>query len=317
MASRPSRSELKEYVVLVLGSSTSGKNKAGKFIAGEESFPTRDSMSTMRRQTVQRKVNCNGAVLSMIDTVGLDDTEKSPEKVLQELTTAVLMAADAGGVHAFLLCVNLGTAISDTFVTTLQELEKMKDFWPHSILLFTNVGDPGDTDEERREKFEEILDSPNCPFPEVHRWLLEKVGYPKILLEYVYDDLYLTNEVRKTKVHAILPLIEHIGYKQGVYTNAMIDEAKQYYEEIKLDIVKMKTQAYLGDYSNLALRIVRVIREQKRASIRNLFSQIYYGIQKSRANRQSAPLLPTRSKELPQRHHDRDFHPYQGRDKNK
>jgi hypothetical protein len=70
------------------------------------------SVSNYRRlaekayNTEQIQVSC--VDLHFIETVGFDEMRRSKMEILTELTTALLMAADTGGVHVFLICVNLG-----------------------------------------------------------------------------------------------------------------------------------------------------------------------------------------------------------------
>ena len=49
------------------------------------------------------------------------------------------MAADAGGVHAFLIWVNLGSEPILDIASTLEELDAMDTIWSHAILLFMNA----------------------------------------------------------------------------------------------------------------------------------------------------------------------------------
>ena len=127
-------SKLPNYVLLLLGPPRAGKSTVGNIIAGETVFSI-GGPGPMTIQTKQHTYN-DGLSHLLIDTVGLGEERKSPDDVLVELTTAVLMSADAGGIHAFLICVDLQSLSSSQKLRELDDLEAMKNFSPYVILLF-------------------------------------------------------------------------------------------------------------------------------------------------------------------------------------
>ena len=264
MASRFIGPELKEYVLFFLGASEAGKSTAGNFIAGKEVFPTGLGPRPLTRQPIQHTVTFNRTVLRLIDSVGLDDYKISPDEVLRELTRALLVAAEAGGVHAFLICVNVETLFSSSVKSALEDLEKMKNFWPHAIVLFTNAGKWGDTDSERDRIFNGICKHPSCP--DKIRWLMQRTRSRKVFVE--YDDLYLEGRRERT-VDAIVYLVKILATEEGFYTNSMIEAARQYWEEYKF-----------AERPKIAGRIVSALGKVTVAV--NQFSLICRGIKESR-----------------------------------
>ena len=103
--------------------------------------------------------------MRLTNTVDFDETMRSPAEILTELATAVLMAADAGGIHAFLICVNLSSksTFSPTVQRALEDLDKMNTIWPYVMLLFTNAGQCGETDEQRRAAVKGKITKSRCP----------------------------------------------------------------------------------------------------------------------------------------------------------
>ena len=271
MASRVMPKSTEHYVLLLLGPSEAGKSTAGNFILGKSLFPTADDLLSVTGQTKQHKIDYNGVSLRLIDTVGLDDSQKTSVEVVRDLTTAVLMASEYGGVASLLICVDLLASFSGNFKTVLEDLERMKNFWPHAILLLTNSGKYGNTDSEREAKYQEVMSSPQCPAE--LRWVVDNVGDRRVFIE--HDDLEL-GDVRKRKIDSIVSVVRFIQAERGVYTNPMIQAAKQYWEEYKI-WARQPPSPFNPSMEELALRILRYVRELPGDCKR--FSQIYAGIE--------------------------------------
>ena len=140
MASRAVGDELKELVFLLLGPSGGDKSTAGNFLAGEALFPIRGTPSA--EETTQCNFKYKDMNVRLIDTVGFNEMTRSDREVQIELTTAVLMAADAGGVHQFLICVNVASynplpILSADVVSALHDVDRMRTIWPDVMLLIT------------------------------------------------------------------------------------------------------------------------------------------------------------------------------------
>ena len=271
--SKAIESKLPDYVLLLLGPPRAGKSTVGNIIAGETVFSI-EGHGPMTLQTKQHTYN-DGEYHLLIDTVGLGEESKSQDDVLLELTTAVLMAADAGGIHAFLICVNFQSLSSIHTLTELDDLEEMKNFWPHAILVFTNSGVYSclKIAKQRQEAIHYILrDGP----PSLES-LKEKVEDRIVFLEsshIIFGGDY--DEDRLEKIWEIMNLVKIIVNRQGVYNNSMMQEAKVCWNSYKLKVQKMGKQApapHQPSYEEVAAEIVRVPSGGSRP-----FYRIWHGI---------------------------------------
>ena len=275
--------KLQELVLLLLGPSRAGKSTAGNIIAGDKVFPIADRLLTWqtRQYTFTHETTC----LRLIDTVGLDEKLRPIDDVLTELTTAVLMAADAGGVHAFLICSNLESLFSSFVMNELLDLQQMNNFWPHAVMLFTSAGIAGQTEGEREAALKEIITNPQCPH--TLSWLVSEAQEQIVLLEYNDIDLDQGNGGdRETKVDDIVTWVKVFAANHGAYTNAMIQDAKQCWEEFKFEAKEKRKQLDPNyPYQDLAIQIVQAI------GIGNVhpgcypFSLIHHGIRELRKRR--------------------------------
>ena len=95
--------------------------------------------------------------MHLIDTVSFNETTRSDKEVVTELTTAVLMAADAGGIHQFLICVDVKSKSLPVFsidvLNALDDLNKMRTIWTYGTLLFTHAGKCGETERAEIDEF--------------------------------------------------------------------------------------------------------------------------------------------------------------------
>ena len=285
MASRTVGDEFKESVFLLLGPSGGGKSSTGNFLAGELLFPIRGSPSA--EQTTQCNFKYKDMNVRLIDTVGFNEMTRSDILVQIELTKAVLMAADAGGVHQFLICADLRSpnpmsVLSVDVVSALNDLDEMRTIWPHVMLLITNAAKSGYTRHLRAEEIHQFI-STRCP--EELAWLLKKDK--TLVLE--YDDLATYHRFRERTLSAIIDWAEFSVRRHGVYSNAMMQEAKQCWEEYKLEVEENEMQAsdtHSLSYAELAKWIIGdSIMPSGRLKP---FSHIYRSIQEYRRKRHEA-----------------------------
>ena len=293
MASRSLKPLLKpdfeEKVLLLLGPSGAGKSTAGNFIAEEEHFPIRGSSLT--EQTTLHKFEYDGTKVHLIDTVGFDEMSRSDKEVLKEFTAAVLMAADAGGIHQFLICVDANSEslplFSSDVLSALIDLDGMRAIWPYATLLFTKAGKCGYTECQRGSEIDRLITT-RCSYKLT--WLVKKLGKQRRLI-IESDDLRRESafEIRFMMFRHMIELATVSVREGGVYINVMMQDAKQCWDEYKLSIEKKRkhtTDAHPPSYADLASEIIDNIivppgRERP-------FSQICRGIQEFQRKRQES-----------------------------
>jgi hypothetical protein len=260
MASSATTQETEELILLLLEPSQAGKTTAANFIAGYELFPVKEEQSTTQMTKVVQK----DTTLRLIRSIGLDVTTKSKEEVLVHLCKAILTASDAGGVHAFLICINLQSTplVGTDVVNALTDLGQFNPIWSHFMLLFMNAGILTETGVNRTGDFDKFTSSLRCP-PEL-KWLIDSVGQPILLLE--SQDIW--NEAENLSLGGcanidgmiIVDWVKTFASRQGVYTNPKFEEARECWEEYKVYCQEKKK--YIRDclepsYEELAIEIVQ------------------------------------------------------------
>ena len=147
-------------------------------------------------------------------------------------------------------------------MTGLDDLEAMKNFWAHAILLFTNALEFSrlSKGKERQEAFYSILSDG----PLTLRSLKDKVEDRIVFLE--YSDIIFgkaNGGARLGEVWEIMNRVMIIVNRQGVYNNSMMQEAKVCWDDSKLKVQKMGKQApvpygHQPSYEEVAAEMVRV-----------------------------------------------------------
>ena len=152
----------------------------------------------------------------------------------------MLIASDSGGIHVFLICVDVNSISSDSDLSMLDDLEAMKNFWPHAIVLFTNAGrcSSAKTDKEREQAFNDLV--PTLCFPHMLQLLKDKVEDRIVFLNYNY---MVSKDERFLKNCEIMKWVTFIVERQGVYNNSMTEEAKLLWEDYKLKVQEKRKLA--------------------------------------------------------------------------
>eukprot|EP00118_Oscarella_pearsei_P005734 m.26352 g.26352 ORF g.26352 m.26352 type:complete len:103 (+) comp29262_c0_seq1:417-725(+) len=93
----------------------------------------------------------NRTKFHIIDTVGFDDTNERPQEVIEEMLKAVTMAKN--GVDALLIVINTTARLNGSVKMALEEIQKLKNFWGHALVVFNKASIWGDTEEEVTQHF--------------------------------------------------------------------------------------------------------------------------------------------------------------------
>ena len=168
----------------------------------------------------------------------------------------------------------------------LDNMDKMRTIRPYVMLLFTHAGKCGKTERQRRAEIDEFI-STRCP--DSLTWLVRNVDKQRTLIM-EFDDVYLTKapEIRAVTHDHIMYSATASFNQGGVYSNAMMKDAKRCWEEYKFSKLKIGRSMTDSSYRKLASQIVdNMVVPPGRATP---FSQIHRGIQEYRRKRHEAHL---------------------------
>jgi hypothetical protein len=123
---------------MLLGLGGAGRSTIGYLLVGEEVFSV-----GQEPKAEQRTFSYNQWRVRLIDTIVLKND--NPNTLVKQWAAAMLMAVDCevGGIHAFLMCLDISGHMSKVvtdFLQSLKEPEDLKNFWPHATLVLTHAG---------------------------------------------------------------------------------------------------------------------------------------------------------------------------------
>ena len=220
-----------DLIVVLFGLTGMGSSTLGNFLLGKHVFEVRDSSVSV---TDKAQADCSvldGQRMCIVDTPGFANTHhiktqnteaknlaNTAAYFIVELSKTMLMARH--GVHVFCMVVQADKV--EWFSTTklLDLLDILgNNYWNHTILVLTHGNMFDKTSEDRQyEKFEAMLNSPNCP--EVWKTLIEKVNKRYVIVE--SEDrkdprAYHARKVKELKEHSSAIVAAHGPYNDTLH----------------------------------------------------------------------------------------------------
>lgn len=180
----------------------------------------------------------------------------------------MLMAANAGGIHCFLICVDVQSLAFCPKLGEVEDLAEMKDFWPHAILLFTSAS-PIDADERRLDVLLSRLEDSTPALRTLKGKIQDRILFVAL------DDSGMTGSTSSSGSRPVLANVSDIlglitkTSERGTYMNAMMRDASECWDRYQ----RIPCESEVIGYENLAIKIVRVPHGGSR-----IFYRIWHGI---------------------------------------
>ncbi|MGH0122947.1 UNVERIFIED_CONTAM: hypothetical protein FKN15_064999 [Acipenser sinensis] len=240
-----------ELRIVLVGKTGVGKSATGNTILGKEVFVSEASSSSVTKECVKKTGTVNDKQVSVVDTLGMFDTNIPPEKIKHEIAKFVVMSAP--GPHAFLLVIQVGRFTAEEKKT----VEAIKEVVGEGAATYTMVQFTRGDDLGKKTIDEFIKENKDL------QQLVEEYGNR-------YHVFNNKNIGDRDQVEKLLEKINKMVKKNGSqhYTNEIYEKAemiRRHQEEI---VKKMKRDL-------LKLGAEKLEREQRKdEEIRNLNKEI-------------------------------------------
>nr|XP_033465780.1 GTPase IMAP family member 7-like [Epinephelus lanceolatus] len=217
--------------LVILGKTGVGKSSLANTILGEKPFKVDDTSNSGTKECQAETRSVNGRNITLIDTPGFFDTEKSEEELKCEIVRCITECAP--GPHAFLIVLKVEkfTKHEQDVIDKINECFS-EEVFKYATILFTH----GDQLAEG-EKIEDFV-SKNKSLSD----LVEKCGGRCHVIDNKYWKNNQQDEYRSNKyqVEKLLNTIDEItkANKGRCYTNEMLQVAQEIIEQKKTHIRK-------------------------------------------------------------------------------
>ncbi|XP_028419457.1 GTPase IMAP family member 7-like [Perca flavescens] len=234
--------------IVILGKTGSGKSSVANTIFGEGLFTIGHTFNSETRECEARTKSVNGRSITLIDTPGFFDTERSEEEMKPEIVRCITECAP--GPHAFLIVIKVETFTEQeqAVITKINEYFS-EEVYKYAILVFTH-GDQlpeGKTIKDVVGQNQLVSD------------LVEKCGGRCHVIDNKYwknnqQDEYRSNQFQvKELLNTIEKMVE--SNEGSCYTNEMLQTVEE--------VIQQKVEAIRWSSGNMS---EEEIRKQARVS---------------------------------------------------